>query len=149
MLNFMYPSVLSLQDGTFYKGWSFFELSSCTGEIVFNTGMTGYQEILSDPSYTGQMVVFTYPEIGNTGLNIEDNESNFVSIKALITKNISAVSSNWRSKLSLKDYILHKKIPHIFGIDTRALTRKLRTSGVMPAFLSSTLNKSCNLTLTK
>ena len=78
MLNVLYPSVLSLQDGTSYKGWSFFELSSYTGEIVFNTGMTGYQEILSDPSYTGQMVVFTYPEIGNTGLNVEDNESNFI-----------------------------------------------------------------------
>lgn len=137
----MYPSVLSLQDGTFYKGWSLFKLSSCTGEIVFNTGMTGYQEILSDPSYTGQMVVFTYPEIGNTGLNTEDNESNFISVKALIAKNISTISSNWRSVFSLKDYIVEKKIPHIFGIDTRALTRKLRISGVMPALLSSTLNE--------
>ena len=147
MLNMMYPSVLSLQDGTFYKGWSLFKLPNCTGEVVFNTGMTGYQEILSDPSYTGQMIVFTYPEIGNTGLNIEDNESNFISVKALITKNISTVPSNWRSVLSLKDYILEKKIPHIFGIDTRALTRKLRISGVMSALLSSTLNQMATLDL--
>lgn len=149
MLNVLYPSVLSLQDGTSYKGWSFFELSSYTGEIVFNTGMTGYQEILSDPSYTGQMVVFTYPEIGNTGLNVEDNESNFIFVKALVAKNISTVSSNWRSTLSLKDYIIKKKIPHIFGIDTRALTRKLRMSGVMPAFLSSMSDKNLNVSFNK
>nr|YP_009396110.1 carbamoyl phosphate synthase small subunit [Melanothamnus harveyi]ARW65313.1 carbamoyl phosphate synthase small subunit [Melanothamnus harveyi] len=149
MLNMLYPSVLSLQDGTSYKGWSLFELSSYAGEIVFNTGMTGYQEILSDPSYTGQMVVFTYPEIGNTGLNIEDNESNFIFVKALVAKNISTVSSNWRSTLSLKDYILQKKIPHIFGVDTRALTRKLRMSGVMPGFLSNTSDTSLNVYFNK
>lgn len=142
MSNMLYPSVLSLQDGTSYKGWSLFKLSSYTGEIVFNTGMTGYQEILSDPSYTGQMVVFTYPEIGNTGLNLEDNESNFIFVKALIVKNIAALSSSWRSTTSLKEYIIQKKIPHIFGVDTRSLTRKLRISGVMPAFLSNTLNNN-------
>ncbi len=142
MLNTPYPSVLSLQDGTSYKGWSLFKLPICTGEIVFNTGMTGYQEILSDPSYTDQMVVFTYPEIGNTGLNKEDNESNFIFVKALIVKNIASLSSNWRSTVSLRDYILEKKIPHIFGLDTRSLTRKLRISGVMPAFLSSTVNNN-------
>lgn len=137
MSNSLYQSILCLQDGTFYKGWSFFELSTHSGEIVFNTGMTGYQEILSDPSYTGQMVVFTYPEIGNTGLNHQDNESNFIHLKALISKNISSVSSNWRSTVSLKDYILTKKIPHVFGIDTRSLTKKLRVSGVMSSYLCS------------
>lgn len=135
MSNSLYPSILYLQDGTFYKGWSFFSLTFYTGEIVFNTGMTGYQEILSDPSYSGQIVVFTYPEIGNTGLNKQDNESNFIHVKALISKNISSISSNWRSKISLKDYIVKKQIPHIFGIDTRSLTKKLRLSGVMSCYL--------------
>nr|YP_009122288.1 carbamoyl-phosphate synthase small chain [Vertebrata lanosa]AJH66046.1 carbamoyl-phosphate synthase small chain [Vertebrata lanosa] len=130
-------SVLSLQDGTFYRGWSFFDLSNCTGEIVFNTGMTGYQEIISDPSYSGQMVVFTYPEIGNTGLNENDIESNFIHVKALVAKNISSLSSNWRSKVSLKDYILQKRIPHIFGLDTRSITRHLRAFGVMSSLLCS------------
>nr|YP_009399224.1 carbamoyl phosphate synthase small subunit [Kapraunia schneideri]ARW68830.1 carbamoyl phosphate synthase small subunit [Kapraunia schneideri] len=137
MPNMLYPSILSLKDGTFYKGWSFFDLKINKGEIVFNTGMTGYQEILSDPSYTGQMVVLTYPEIGNTGLNKDDNESNFVSVTALIFKNISTVSSSWRSAISLKDYLIIKKIPHIFGLDTRSLTIKLRTCGVMPCILYS------------
>nr|YP_009396317.1 carbamoyl phosphate synthase small subunit [Polysiphonia scopulorum]ARW65503.1 carbamoyl phosphate synthase small subunit [Polysiphonia scopulorum] len=137
MSNSLYPSVLYLQDGTFYKGWSFFELSSSFGELVFNTGMTGYQEIFSDPSYSGQMVIFTYPEIGNTGLNNNDNESDLIHIKGIVAKNISSLSSNWRSKISLKDYIILKKIPHIFGLDTRCLTKHLTTSGVMNAFLSN------------
>lgn len=133
----LYPSVLYLQDGTLFRGWSFFDLSSHIGEIVFNTGMTGYQEIFSDPSYSGQMVVFTYPEIGNTGLNKQDNESNFVHIKAFIARNISCNSSSWRSKYSLKKYIIHKRIPHIFGLDTRSLTKRLRLSGVMNSLLCS------------
>nr|YP_009399834.1 carbamoyl phosphate synthase small subunit [Tolypiocladia glomerulata]ARW69653.1 carbamoyl phosphate synthase small subunit [Tolypiocladia glomerulata] len=133
----LYHSVLVLQDGTIYRGLSLFNLSNSYGEIVFNTGMTGYQEIISDPSYSGQMVVFTYPEIGNTGLNNLDNESNFIHVKALITKNISFCSSSWRSTLSLRDFILKKQIPHIFGLDTRSLTRHLRSSGVMSASLYS------------
>nr|YP_009395705.1 carbamoyl phosphate synthase small subunit [Herposiphonia versicolor]ARW64685.1 carbamoyl phosphate synthase small subunit [Herposiphonia versicolor] len=131
----LYPSTLRLQDGTSYKGWSFFKLESCFGEIVFNTGMTGYQEIFSDPSYSGQMVVFTYPEIGNVGLNRIDNESNFIHVKAIVAKNISLYSSSWRSEVSLYDYIKQKKIPHIFGIDTRSLTRYIRLFGVTNAFL--------------
>lgn len=133
----LYPSVLYLQDGTVYKGWSFFQLSSYFGELVFNTGMTGYQEVFSDPSYSGQMVIFTYPEIGNTGLNSEDNESSLIHLKAIITKNISSFSSNWRSIISLREYILLKKIPHIFSIDTRSLTRHIAKFGVMNAFLSN------------
>lgn len=140
MSHTLYPSILYLQDGTFYRGWSLFNLSSCFGEVVFNTGMTGYQEILSDPSYSGQMVIFTYPEIGNTGLNNEDNESNLVHVKAIIAKNISFESSSWRSKISLRDYIILKNIPHIFGLDTRSLTKRISTSGVMNAFLSSSDN---------
>nr|YP_009398166.1 carbamoyl phosphate synthase small subunit [Thaumatella adunca]ARW67352.1 carbamoyl phosphate synthase small subunit [Thaumatella adunca] len=145
MSNTLFPAVLHLRDGTSYRGWSFFPLLSYSGEIVFNTGMTGYQEIFSDPSYSGQMVIFTYPEIGNTGLNRQDNESNFIHIKAIVAKNISSISSNWRSTISLKDYILLKNIPHIFGLDTRALTKHLRLFGVMSAFLSNNnINVSIN-----
>nr|YP_009654289.1 Carbamoyl phosphate synthase small subunit [Pleurostichidium falkenbergii]QCH39576.1 Carbamoyl phosphate synthase small subunit [Pleurostichidium falkenbergii] len=135
MSNGLYPSILYLQDGTLYKGWSFFKIPPNFGEIVFNTAMTGYQEVFSDPSYAGQMVVFTYPEIGNTGLNKQDNESNFIHIKALVSRNISSISSNWRSRIALKDYIIHKQIPHIFGLDTRSLTKRIRLFGVMNAIL--------------
>lgn len=142
MLQNLYPAALYLQDGTVYKGWSFFQLSSCFGEVVFNTGMTGYQEICSDPSYAGQMLVFTYPEIGNVGLNYIDNESNFIHLKAIIARNISSYSSNWRSKVSLLTYIFQKQIPHIFGIDTRSLAKHLRTFGVTNGVLSFANNKS-------
>nr|ARW68211.1 carbamoyl phosphate synthase small subunit [Chondria sp. (in: red algae)] len=146
MSNNLYPVILYLQDGTFYKGWSFFELSSHFGEIVFNTGMVGYQEIFTDPSYSGQMVVFTYPELGNTGLNSEDNESNMVHIKALIAKNISNFTSNWRATTTLRDFLMQKRLPHIFGIDTRSLTRYVRSYGVMNAviFNPSTHNSISN-----
>ncbi len=140
MSHTLYPAFLSLQDGTTYRGWSFFKLSSCFGEIVFNTGMTGYQEIFSDPSYSGQMVVFTYPEIGNVGLNELDNESNFFHLKALIARNISFYSSSWRSQTSLLNYIKNKQIPHIFGIDTRSLTKYLRSFGVTNGVLYYTNN---------
>lgn len=136
MLNTLSPSILYLQDGTCYKGWSFFRLLAHSGEIVFNTGMTGYQEILTDPSYTGQMVVFTYPEIGNTGLNTQDSESTLIHVEALIAKNIASVSSNWRSSLSLKNFLILKHLPHIFGIDTRALAKHIRSQGVMNAVLT-------------
>lgn len=140
-----YTACLCLQDGTYYKGWSFFNFNVSFGEIVFNTGMTGYQEIMTDPSYAGQIVIFTYPELGNTGLNVQDNESNFIYIKGLIAKNISCFSSNWRSRISLKEYLLTKNIPHIWGIDTRALTKYLRLSGVMNAVIVSSSNLSCKL----
>lgn len=144
----LYPAVLCLQDGTFYKGWSFFKLSSSFGEIVFNTGMTGYQEILSDPSYSGQMVVFTYPEIGNTGFNSEDNESNFVHVKAIIAKCFSPSASSWRSTTSFRDYIILKKIPHIFGLDTRSITKHLTLFGVTNAVLLD-FNSHLDIDITK
>nr|QCI04527.1 Carbamoyl phosphate synthase small subunit [Apoglossum ruscifolium] len=137
MLNIFYPAVLCLDDGTIYKGWSFFKTLVSFGEIVFNTGMTGYQEIMTDPSYSGQIVAFTYPELGNTGLNYKDNESSFIHIKGIIAKNICINPSNWRSRISLKEYILIKKIPHIFGLDTRALTRYIRLKGVMQGYIAS------------
>lgn len=134
-----YNATLYLEDNTLYKGWSFFDEFYCCGEIVFNTGMTGYQEVMTDPSYSGQILTFTYPELGNTGFNIEDNESNIVHIQGIVAKNISLYHSNWRSNISLKDYLIHYKIPHIFGIDTRALTKHLRNKGVMNGNISSGL----------
>jgi len=138
MFDNLYPVILYLEDGMYYKGWSFFKLDSYSGEIVFNTGMIGYQEILTDPSYSGQMVVFTYPELGNTGLNCEDNESSMVHVKAIIAKNISMLVSNWRSTTTLRDFLVHKCVPHIFGVDTRSLTRHVRSYGVMNAILCNT-----------
>lgn len=139
-----YPAFLYLDTDKVYKGWSF--LPNCTsfGELVFNTGMTGYQEIMTDPSYSGQMVVFTYPELGNTGLNIEDSESNFIHVKGIIAKNCCLYPSNWRNQISLKDFIIKKKIPHIFGIDTRSLTYYLRTKGVMSAYIKYSNNNQAN-----
>jgi len=154
MLSNKYPSLLVLDDGTIYQGWSFNEAITSNGEVVFNTGMTGYQEIMTDPSYFGQIIVFTYPELGNTGLNIEDSESNFIYIKGIVAKNICLNPSNWRSSISLKNYILEKRIPHIFGLDTRSLTKHLRLKGVMKGCISNTIinfrkNNLINLDLVK
>nr|QCI03990.1 Carbamoyl phosphate synthase small subunit [Antithamnionella ternifolia] len=135
-----YPSVLLLEDGVFYKGWSFLDNSYSIGEIVFNTGMTGYQEIMTDPSYYDQIIAFTYPELGNTGLNKLDNESSKIHIKGIIAKNICLYPSNWRNQISLPEYLIDYSIPHIFGIDTRALTKHLRINGVMKAIISDNLN---------
>nr|YP_009392802.1 carbamoyl phosphate synthase small subunit [Caloglossa intermedia]ARW61364.1 carbamoyl phosphate synthase small subunit [Caloglossa intermedia] len=130
-----YSAFLYLDGGKIYKGWSFLRGYRSFGELVFNTGMTGYQEIMTDPSYSGQMVVFTYPELGNTGLNIEDSESSLIHVKGIIAKNCCLRPSSWRNKISLRNFIVEKKIPHIFGIDTRALTYDLRTKGVMSAHI--------------
>ena len=107
------------------------------GEVVFNTGMTGYQEVLTDPSYCGQIVTFTYPELGNTGVNSEDEESKRPQVRAAISRNICAHPSNWRSTQSLSDYLKQHHIPGIYGIDTRALTRKIRSVGAMNGVIST------------
>ncbi len=132
-----YPAFLLLENNIVYKGWSLFDQFKSSGEIVFNTGMTGYQEIMTDPSYAGQIITFTYPELGNTGLNLLDSESKFIHIKGIIAKNICLYASNWRSNVSLRDYIVLKRIPHIFGIDTRSLTRYIRSNGVINGYISS------------
>lgn len=131
------PALLVLADGTFYRGWSFGAPGTAIGEVVFNTGMTGYQEVLTDPSYCGQMVTFTYPELGNTGVNMEDEESQRPQVKAAIARNICWQPSNWRSTLSLPDYLKQHNIPGIYGIDTRALTRKIRIFGAMNGGIST------------
>lgn len=131
------PALLVLADGSVFRGWSFGAPGTVVGEIVFNTGMTGYQEVLTDPSYRGQIVTFTYPELGNTGINDEDEESAAPQVNGAIAKNICERPSNWRSTTSLTDYLKQHNIPGIYGIDTRALTRKLRTSGAMNGAISS------------
>ncbi|MEM7066237.1 MAG: glutamine-hydrolyzing carbamoyl-phosphate synthase small subunit [Cyanobacteria bacterium P01_B01_bin.77] len=131
------PALLVLADGSVFRGWSFGATGTVVGEIVFNTGMTGYQEVLTDPSYRGQIVTFTYPELGNTGINNEDEESVAPQVNGAIAKNICERPSNWRSTNSLPDYLKQHNIPGIYGIDTRQLTRKLRTAGAMNGAISS------------
>jgi carbamoyl-phosphate synthase small subunit len=131
------PALLVLADGTAYRGFSFGANGTVVGEVVFNTGMTGYQEVLTDPSYCGQIVTFTYPELGNTGVNPEDEESKGPYVRGAIARNICWKPSNWRSTESLSDYLKKYNIPGIYGIDTRALTRKIRTVGAMNGGIST------------
>lgn len=125
------PAILALADGTIFRGYSIGASGEITGEVVFNTSMTGYQEILTDPSYTGQIVTLTYPHIGNTGVNPEDIESGNGRIQAagFIVKDVQPVLSNFRATESLPDYLKAQGIVAICGIDTRKLTRILRTKG--------------------
>ncbi len=131
------PALLVLADGTAYPGWSFGATGTAIGEVVFNTGMTGYQEVLTDPSYRGQIVSFTYPELGNTGVNPEDEESSQPQVRGVIARNICFKPSNWRSTQSLPEYLKQHKIVAIYGVDTRALTRKLRSIGAMNGAIST------------
>lgn len=131
------PAILVLIDGTVYRGWSFGATGTTVGEVVFNTGMTGYQEVLTDPSYCGQIVTFTYPELGNTGVNPDDEESARPQVKGAIARNICKRPSNWRSTQSLDDYLKQHNIVGIYGIDTRALTRKIRSVGAMNGAIST------------
>ena len=133
------PALLVLADGSTYRGWSFGATGTAIGEIVFNTGMTGYQEVLTDPSYCGQIVIFTYPELGNTGINPEDEESSQPHVKGAIARNICHKPSNWRSTQSLPNYLQQHQIPGIYGIDTRALTRKIRMFGAMNGGISTAI----------
>jgi len=128
---------LALQDGTILRGYSVGAAVDGLGEVVFNTGMAGYQEILSDPSYSGQFVTMTYPEIGNTGMNLADMESRQLFAGGFVIHGMNA-PSNWRADGSLTDYLDKWKIPAIAGIDTRALTTRLRTEGTQRGFMSVT-----------
>jgi carbamoyl-phosphate synthase small subunit len=131
------PALLVLADGSSFPGWSFGARGTVMGEVVFNTGMTGYQEVLTDPSYCGQILTFTYPELGNTGVNTEDEESARPQALGAIARNICPQPSNWRTTQTLPEYLQAHGIPGIYGIDTRALTRKLRNSGAMNGALST------------
>ncbi len=141
------PALLVLADGTAYPGFSFGALGTTIGEVVFNMGMTGYQEVLTDPSYSGQMVTFTYPELGNTGVNGEDEESDRPHVKGVIARNICQRPSNWRSSQSLPEYLTQHNVIGIYGIDTRSLTRKLRSSGAMNGAISTEILDPADLVL--
>ena len=130
-------ALLALEDGKVFTGRSFTGSGETVGEVVFNTSMSGYQEILTDPSYCGQMVTMTYPLIGNYGINDQDMESDRIQVKALLVKEYQSYPSNWRSKRSLADYLIASNIPGLEGIDTRAVTRHIRLAGAMKAALST------------
>jgi len=127
---------LVLSNGIVFPGFSFGASGTAVGEIVFNTGMTGYQEVITDPSYYGQILTFSFPEIGNTGINLEDSESN-ISVKGIIVRNYSSNNSNWRSLKSLNQWLVEKNIIGLYGIDTRALVKILRNNGSMNGLLTS------------
>ncbi len=127
---------LVLSNGIVFPGFSFGASGTVVGEIVFNTGMTGYQEVITDPSYYGQILTFTYPEIGNTGINLEDSESN-ISVKGIIVRNYSSNNSNWRSIKNFNQWLVEKKIIGLYGIDTRALVKILRSNGSMNGAITS------------
>ncbi|MEN9262350.1 MAG: glutamine-hydrolyzing carbamoyl-phosphate synthase small subunit [Thermostichus sp. HHBFW_bins_43] len=131
------PALLVLADGTAFSGWSFGASGTAIGEVVFNTGMTGYQEVITDPSYRGQLITFTCPELGNTGVNNLDEESAAPQAKGVIVRNLSRAVSSWRATRSLPEYLQHHGIPGVAGIDTRALARRLRTQGVMNGAIST------------
>ncbi|MDZ4821392.1 MAG: glutamine-hydrolyzing carbamoyl-phosphate synthase small subunit [Planctomycetota bacterium] len=129
---------LALEDGTVYEGTSFGATGEVDGEVCFNTSMTGYQEILTDPSYRGQIVTMTYPEIGNYGVNEEDLESEKPHLAGFVVRQRSRVASNFRSNSSLEEYLQKHNVVGIAGIDTRALVRRLRSRGAMKGILSTT-----------
>jgi len=130
-------AILALEDGSVFSGEGFGAKASACGEVCFNTSMTGYQEILTDPSYKGQIVTMTYPLIGNYGVNTQDVESWRPHAAGFVIRELSPVVSSWRADFSLSDYLEQNGIPGIQGIDTRALTKKLRVRGALNGFIST------------
>jgi carbamoyl-phosphate synthase small subunit len=130
-------AILALADGRIFEGKSFGATGEATGEVVFNTAMSGYQEVLTDPSYKGQMVTMTYPQIGNTGINPEDIESTRLYLSGFIVKEYLDFPSNWRTTISLDAYLKENGIVAIQGLDTRALTRHLRDKGAQNGIIST------------
>ena len=130
-------AMLALEDGTWFRGTAAGAAGEAVGEVVFNTGMTGYQEVLTDPSYAGQIVTMTAPQIGNYGIAPEDAESKAPQVAGFIVRESSPIASNWRAESTLRDYLLRHGIVAIADIDTRALTRKLRSAGVMRGVIAT------------
>ncbi len=130
-------AILALEDGKVFEGWSFTGHGEVVGEVVFNTSMTGYQEILTDPSYCGQMVTMTYPLIGNYGINHEDVESERIQVSGFLIREYQEYPSNWRAEKTLREYLVEAGVPGVEGIDTRALTRHIRLAGAMKGALST------------
>ena len=135
-------AILVLEDGSTYEGYTFGAEIDAVGEVVFNTSMAGYQEMLTDPSYAGQIVVPTYPLIGNYGTNIEDFESNRIQVKGFVVKEACDTPSHFLSQKTIDDYLKDNHTPGLYGVDTRAITRKLRSAGVMMGILTSTKTPS-------
>lgn len=131
------PCLLALADGTLWPGRAFGAIGERTGEICFNTSLTGYQEILTDPSYHGQIVVMSQPHVGNTGVNDEDDESQRAWLSGFVVREASPITSNWRATKSLDDYLRERGVVAISDVDTRALVRHIRTVGAQNAALSS------------
>ena len=138
-------ATLALEDGRVFRGKGYGAKGECYGEVVFNTSITGYQEIFTDPSYCGQIVVLTNPEIGNYGTNAEDNEATRPYIEGLVVREFSKVSSNWRSQQVAEEYLEQFKIPVLAEIDSRALVRHLRDHGVMRGVVSTLENDADKL----
>src|SRR5215207_82402 len=130
-------AILALEDGTWYRGVAAGAAGEATGEVVFNTSMTGYQEVLTDPSYAGQIVTMTAPQIGNYGVTPGDAESAGPRVAGFVMREASPVASNWRADSTLRDYLVRHGIVAIADIDTRALTRVLRTAGVMRGVIAT------------
>jgi len=130
-------AIVALEDGRIFRGRSFAAPGTRCGEVVFNTSMTGYQEIITDPSYAGQIVTMTYPLIGNYGVNPDDVESDRIQVEGLIVREVCRTPSNWRARQSLPDYLASQGVVGIEGVDTRALTLHIRTAGAMKAAIST------------
>ncbi len=141
----MQDAVLYLQDGKIFRGSSLNTSGETAGEVVFNTALSGYQEVLTDPSYAGQIVVMTYPLIGNYGVNTEDVESDKIHVKGFVVKEFCRTHSNYRASMGIIDYLDQNKIIGIEGVDTRALTRHLRIAGAMKGLISTTDFDSASL----
>src|SRR3954454_16926453 len=124
-------ALLALEDGTWFRGDAAGAEGEAGGEVVFNTSMTGYQEVLTDPSYAGQIVTMTCPEIGNYGVSPEDVESRAPQVAGFIIRDESPMASNWRAEMTLRDYLVANKIVAISDVDTRALTRQLHAAGLI------------------
>lgn len=131
------PALLALEDGTTWPGFAFGAIGQRSGEVVFNTAMTGYQEVLTDPSYYGQIVVMTAPHIGNTGVNFDDEESQRAWLSGFVVRAASPRTSNWRAQNSLDAYLRDRGVVGITGVDTRALVRHIREQGAMRAVIAS------------
>ncbi|HON58085.1 MAG TPA: glutamine-hydrolyzing carbamoyl-phosphate synthase small subunit [Smithella sp.] len=137
LINHRKKALLVLEDGSVFEGSAFAGEGETLGEVVFNTGMTGYQEVITDPSYKGQIVAMTYPLVGNYGINDEDMESAGIHLEGFVVKEYQPHPSNWRVKRSLKDFLEHHGKIGMEGIDTRALTRRLRIAGAMKGIIST------------
>ena len=130
-------ALLALEDGTVFRGQAAGAEGEASGEVVFNTSMTGYQEVLTDPSYAGQIVTMTAAEIGNYGVTPEDVESRSPQVAGFVIRDESPMASNWRAEMTLREYLVANRIVAISDIDTRALTRQLRSGGVMRGVIAT------------